>query len=222
MTQDEFAAQRSAMVAEQIEPRGLHNPRLLDALRNVPRHRFIPEKYREMAYDDGPLPIGNNQTISQPYIVALMTDLLELSGAETVLEIGTGSGYQAGVLSRLANFVHTIERHAELAGRAASVLAELGYANVAVHTEDGSLGWAEAAPYPAILVTAAAPAPPPPLLAQLAEGGRLVLPAGSRFGQNLQVWRRHGEQFERRSVVPVAFVPLRGEYGWSEQDWDGK
>lgn len=222
MTIDEFASQRSAMVAEQIEPRGLHNPRLLAALRSVPRHHFIPEKYRELAYDDGPLPIGSNQTISQPYIVALMTDLLELNGSETVLEIGTGSGYQAGVLSRLAGFVHTIERHAELAGRAASVLAELGYTNVTVHTGDGSLGWPEAAPYPAILVTAAAPAPPPPLLAQLTEGGRLVLPAGSRFGQNLQVWQRRGEQFERRSVVPVSFVPLRGEYGWSEQEWEGK
>jgi len=216
---DPFTHRRAEMVARQIEERGLCDARLLEVLRTVPRHCFVPEKLRSMAYDDNPLPIGNGQTISQPYIVALMTNLLHLTGTETVLEIGTGSGYQAAVLARLAAKVHTIERHSDLAERAAAVLAGLGLQNVTVHCEDGSLGWPDAAPYEGILVTAAAPAPPAPLLSQLAEHGRLVIPIGGRAGLVLQVWQRIGPAFEMEDIISVAFVPLRGSFGWSDDSF---
>ncbi len=208
------------MVSEQIERRGLRSARLLEAFRKVPRHVFVPAECRKNAYDDGPLPIGDAQTISQPYIVALMTNLLQLNGDETVLEIGTGSGYQAGILAELARSVHTVERHARLAERAQQTLASLGYANVFCHSGDGSLGWPEAAPYQGILVTAAAPCPPQPLLDQLADGGRLVIPVGDRAGQDLQVWERRGSRLEPESILPVCFVPLRGTYGWKEAEWE--
>jgi protein-L-isoaspartate(D-aspartate) O-methyltransferase len=158
------------MVENQIARRGLNSPRLLEAFRKVPRHCFIPADCQKNAYDDGPLPIGLQQTISQPYIVALMTNLLQLEGSENVLEIGTGSGYQAAILAELAQTVHTLERHPALVNRAATTLADLGYANIFWHACDGSLGWPAAAPYEGILVTAAAPTPPPPLLDQLADG----------------------------------------------------
>lgn len=219
LDEDRYTALRTAMVAEQIERRGLHEARLLTAMRTVPRHRFVPPNMRAMAYEDGPLPIGNGQTISQPYIVALMTDLLQLNGTENVLEVGTGSGYQAAVLSHMARTVHTIERFSDLADRARQVLADLGYSNVHVHTGDGSLGWPEAAPYHGILVTAAAPVAPPPLLNQLAEGGRLVIPVGERDGQILQVWQRVGEHYESEDLILVTFVPLRGKHGWDEDRW---
>ncbi len=220
MITDPYENMRQTMVASQIEARGIHEPRLLHVMRSVPRHRFVPEEMRDMAYDDNALSIGSSQTISQPYIVAYMTSLLNLRGDETVLEIGTGSGYQAAVLSCMASFVHTIERHENLAWRARQVLAEIGYHNILVHLGDGSAGWPASAPYQGIMITAAAPIPPPPLLAQLAEGGRLVLPVGGRTGQVLQVWQRRGEEFETTQTIQVAFVPLRGKYGWAEEEWE--
>jgi protein-L-isoaspartate(D-aspartate) O-methyltransferase len=217
-TQDAYAAEREKMVRQQLAARGIRDPRLLDAMRQVPRHCFVPRDELAYAYADGPLPIGSGQTISQPYIVALMTQMLELQGGETVLEIGTGSGYQAAVLAQLVWQVYTVERHAELAENARRVLSELGMVNVEVITGDGSRGWVSHAPYQAILVTAAAPEVPRPLLDQLAEGGRLVLPVGGRGMQILQRWERQGESFESKEGIPVAFVPLRGEYGW-QSSW---
>ncbi|MCS7247663.1 MAG: protein-L-isoaspartate(D-aspartate) O-methyltransferase [Anaerolineales bacterium] len=215
-----FERERKRMVDEQLRRRGIHEPRLLKAMLKVPRHRFVPLEHRHLAYVDGPLPIGAGQTISQPYIVALMTQLLLLEGDEKVLEVGTGSGYQAAILGELARVVHTIELHAELAERAHRLLQELGYQNIHVHIGDGSLGLPEFAPYQAIIVTAAAPKAPLALLEQLDEGGRLVIPVGGQWGQMLERWTRHGSQFEQEEFVPVAFVPLRGEAGWKENHWE--
>ena len=211
---------RFEMVENQIARRGLRSPRLLEAFRKVPRHSFVPLECQKNAYDDGPLPIGLGQTISQPYIVALMTNLLQLEGNETVLEIGTGSGYQAAILGELARTVHSIERSLTLADRASQLLAELGYTNISCHCSYGSLGWSAAAPYQGILVTAAAPTPPQPLLDQLADEGKLVIPVGNHFGQELQLWQRHGSRFEHETIIPVTFVPLRGIYGWTDEDWN--
>ncbi len=202
------------MVAEQIAQRGIRDPRLLAVMEALPRHRFVPTDHLAWAYADGPLPIGFGQTISQPYIVALMTEALHLTGPERVLEVGSGSGYQAAVLGKMAAAVHTVEFIPELAAQAAAALKELGYANVHVHVGDGSLGWPECAPYDAILVAAAAPRVPQPLLEQLAEGGRLILPVGSQGFQQLEIWERRGKKFEQEASIPVAFVPLRGEHGW--------
>ncbi|MBU1660334.1 MAG: protein-L-isoaspartate(D-aspartate) O-methyltransferase [Chloroflexi bacterium] len=212
-----YSAQRESMVTDQIAWRGIRTPGVLDAMRTVPRHLFVPADQRAYAYSDGALRIDHGQTISQPYIVALMTDLLELRGGEKVLEVGTGSGYQAAVLSRLAAEVYTIERHAPLAEKAAQILKELHYDNIHIHTGDGSVGLPEYAPYQAIMVTAAAPKVPQPLLDQLDEGGRLVLPVGSRYSQILEYWQRHGEQFKQKTITAVAFVPLLGEKGWEEK-----
>ncbi len=220
MYADPFITLREKMVSEQIARRGLHAPRLLEAFRHVPRHSFVSPECQKNAYDDGPLPIGSGQTISQPYIVALMTSLLALEGKENVLEIGTGSGYQAAILAELARTVHTIERHSPLAERASETLHTLGYANIFIHTGDGTRGWPDASPYQGILVTAASPNPPQPLLDQLAEGGRLVIPVGNHYGQDLQVWERHGDKFEPESIIPVMFVPLRGEFGWKDEEWN--
>ena len=212
-----YLIERKRMVEDQLVWRGIHDPRLLEAMRSVPRHCFVPEEYRDMAYSDGPLPIGTGQTISQPYIVALMSESVALKGSEKVLEVGTGSGYQAAILANLAREVHTIERHISLAEQARLVLEELGYKNITVHTGDGSKGLPDHAPYQAIVVTASAPKVPKPLLDQLDEGGRLILPVGDRWGgQTLQLWERHGAKFEYEAILPVAFVPLRGEYGWKE------
>lgn len=209
-----LVALRERMVQEQIAARGVRDPRVLEAMRRVPRHFFVPEAYRHLAYSDGPLPIGHGQTISQPYIVARMTELLALQGDEKVLEIGTGSGYQAAILAHLAREVHTIERVPELAQQAAERLRALGLTQVTVHQGDGSGGLPEEAPFDAILVTAAAPEVPRPLLAQLRDGGRLVLPVGTRGVQYLERWTRQGKQYRRERLEPVAFVPLVGEYGW--------
>ncbi len=200
------------MVEEQIMQRGLREPRLLAAFERVPRHLFVRECDRVLAYDDSPLPIGFGQTISQPYIVALMTDLLRLQGSERVLEVGTGSGYQAAILSCLAKEVHTVEFLPQLAARAERILSE--YPNVFCHMGDGSLGWPQAAPYVGILVTAAAPDIPMTLLDQLEDSGRLVIPIGEPGNQVLEVWVRCGEEFDCRREVRVAFVPLRGKHGW--------
>jgi protein-L-isoaspartate(D-aspartate) O-methyltransferase len=217
--EENFTKQRERMVSDQIEGRMIKNQGVLEAMRRVPRHMFVPEEYHDRAYSDRPIPIGERQTISQPYVVALMTQLLVLKGDERVLEIGTGSGYQAAILAHLAKQVYTIERHEPLSERAAAVLQDLGLENVVVRHGDGSGGWPEHAPYDSIMVTAAAPDVPKPLLEQLVEGGRLVVPVGGSRGQYLQCWQREGDKYTHDTVVPVAFVPLRGEHGW-EKDWD--
>ena len=207
---------RLRMVREQIMVRGVLDPRVLEAMRQVPRHCFVPPEYAAMAYSDGPLPIGQGQTISQPYIVALMSEMMELQGDETVLEIGTGSGYQAAVLAQLAKIVHTIERHAALAEHAKQLLQALEVRNVTVHVGDGTLGLLQYAPYQAIMVTAASPGVPEPLLEQLADGGRLVIPVGSHGSQILERWSRQGAAYHQEKILPVAFVPLRGVHGWKD------
>jgi protein-L-isoaspartate(D-aspartate) O-methyltransferase len=214
MNEDEFRIARKRMVEQQIAARGVLDPRLLAVMGSVPRHQFVPADDLPWAYADGPLPIGHGQTISQPYIVALMTELLQVDSTQRVLEVGTGSGYQAAVLGQLAAEVHTVEVIPELAAQAARTLTDLGYTNVHVHTADGSLGWPQAAPYDGILVAAAAPSAPQPLLDQLAEGGRLIIPVGSRGFQQLEVWSRTGNEFKRQVNLAVAFVPLRGKLGW--------
>ncbi len=216
---DEYAEERERMVREQLMTRDIRDQRVLQAMRSVPRHRFVPPEYRHLAYADGPLPIGQGQTISQPYIVALMTQLLELKGDEVVLEVGTGSGYQAAILAQLAREVHTIERHSSLAESAEAILKELGVMNVFVHVGDGSKGLSEHAPYDGIIVTAAAPRVPQPLLNQLADQGRLVLPVGGRGAQFLERWQRRGTSFHAEQIAPVAFVPLIGEFGWESEKW---
>ena len=214
MSQEEYVKARKRMVEEQITSRGIHEPRVLAAMRSVPRHCFVPPDDLAWAYADGPLPIGYGQTISQPYIVALMTELLEVKPDDRILEIGTGSGYQAAILAELTDEVHTVEVIPELSIRAEKTLVELGYANIYVHTGDGSPGWPESAPYNKILVAAAAPETPQSLLDQLAEGGQLIIPVGSRGVQQLEVWKRIGKKFTRRTNLAVCFVPLRGKYGW--------
>lgn len=214
---DEYAEARRRMVADQLSSRDIRSARVLEAMRQVPRHRFVPDDERDLAYADAPLPIGHRQTISQPYIVALMSQLLELQGDERVLEIGTGSGYQAAILASLAGQVYSIERLSELCQRARAVLSDLGLGNVTVIEGDGTQGLPEHAPYQAIIVTAAAPGIPEPLKEQLEEGGRLVLPVGGRGGQMLERWRRRGGRFDREQIAPVAFVPLIGQHGWSAE-----
>ena len=205
------AAARERMVREQIKARGITNPTVLAAMGAVPRHRFVPSDQRHAAYDDRPLPIGEGQTISQPYIVALMTDLLALAPSERVLEVGTGSGYQAAVLSVLATEVYTIEIKKLLYEKADITLKQLDYKNIKTRHGDGYFGWQEAAPFDAIMITAAVDHIPPPLLAQLKEGGRLVLPLGSPFGyQNLVLVAKRGGDLEVRQVTGVLFVPLTG------------
>ena len=198
------------MVSDQIEARGVSDPLTLAAMRKVRRHEFVPPWLFALAYEDRPLPIGHEQTISQPYIVAFMTEALGLRGGEKVLEVGTGSGYQAAVLAEIAAQVYTIEIVAPLAERARADLARLGYANVHVRAGDGYLGWPEAAPFDAIIVTAAAPRIPEPLKAQLKDGGRLVIPVGEEY-QSLVVLTRTGSRFAEQTVLPVRFVPMTGQ-----------
>lgn len=205
-----FAEDRRRMVAEQIAARGVRDMTVLQAMRTVPRHEFVPEELRPSAYRDTPLPIGYDQTISQPYIVALMTEALSLEGGEKVLEVGTGSGYQAAVLDEIAGSVYTIEIVPELAEGARATLDRLGYKDVRVRTGDGYRGWPEEAPFDAIVVTAAPDHVPQPLLDQLKVGGRLVLPVG-RSRQQLQVWTRTEDGFEPHFSIPVQFVPMTGE-----------
>jgi protein-L-isoaspartate(D-aspartate) O-methyltransferase len=210
---------REDMVNNQIKRRGISDPRLLEVFGTVPRHRFVTPSDHDQAYNDYPLSIGEGQTISQPYIVAYMTDLLDLKGDEIVLEVGTGSGYQAAILSYLVKTVHTIERLDHLAQNAQKILDDLKIRNVYIHIGDGSKGWPEASPYDGILVTAAAPSAPQPLLDQLAKGGRLVIPVGGRYNQDLQLWKKHDSQVTREYCLAVAFVPLRGEHGWGNDEW---
>jgi protein-L-isoaspartate(D-aspartate) O-methyltransferase len=201
---------RARMVADQIAAREVRDPRTLQAMGKVPRHLFVPAASASQAYEDYPLPIGHGQTISQPYIVAFMTEALGLQGGETVLEVGTGSGYQSAVLSEIAARVYTIEIVAALAEEARARLARLGYATVEVRAGDGYLGWPEKAPFDAIMVTAAAPRIPEPLKEQLRDGGRLILPVGDE-SQELIVVTRRGAAFEERRVLPVRFVPMTGK-----------
>lgn len=212
--QDEFAAARRAMVERQIRGRGISSSRVLEAMMTVPRHEFVPASMQAEAYADKALSIGEGQTISQPYMVAAMTDALELTGNERVLEIGTGSGYQAAVLSVLAREVLSVESHPALARAAQQRLERLGFANVHVHTGDGSVGLAEAGPFDAILVTAAAPQVPPLLGAQLREGGRLVAPVGPHEDQELVQVRKENGELRSRALFACRFVPLVGRHGW--------
>lgn len=210
MVSDEQAAARQRMVETQIVSRGVRDPATLEAMRRVPRHLFVPESQRAYAHTDGPLTIGSGQTISQPYIVALMTELARPTRTSRVLEIGTGSGYQAAVLAECAGEVYTIEIVPELGERAASLLRDLGYANVTTRVGDGYDGWPEAAPFDAIVVTAAPDEIPKPLLDQLKPDGRLVAPVGTA-AQELVVITRDGAGFRRESIIPVRFVPMTGK-----------
>jgi protein-L-isoaspartate(D-aspartate) O-methyltransferase len=211
---DEYEAERQRMVDQQLRGRGLRDERVLEAFEGVPRHLFVPEQVRYQAYADMPLPIGQDQTISQPYIVALMLSLLNLQGDERVLEIGTGSGYEAALLGRLAAEVHSVELLPELGRQAKVLLRELDCQNVQVHIGDGSLGWPDAAPFAGIVAAAAAPKVPQPLLEQLADGGRLVLPVANGYEQYLKVISRSGSEYADRIVTAVAFVPMKGKHGW--------
>lgn len=199
---------------EQIRARGVRDERVLSAMEEVPRHLFVPPDLRDAAYDDGPLPIGDGQTISQPFIVAEMTQALRLSGSEKVLEIGTGSGYQTALLAMVAGTVFSVERIQSLASEARAALEGAGVRNVTVLVGDGTLGWRPFAPYDAILVAAASPSVPAPLLEQLAPGGRLVIPIGDRDSQVLQLLQREGDRIVTTSLGDVRFVPLLGELGF--------
>jgi protein-L-isoaspartate(D-aspartate) O-methyltransferase len=206
----DLKAMREKMVETQIKARGVKDPRVLSALLKVERHRFVPEEHLNSAYSDQPLPIGEGQTISQPYIVALMTELLELKGEEKVLEIGTGSGYQAAILGELAKEVYTIEIIESLASMAKKRLSEFGYQNIKVKAGDGYLGWPEAAPFDAIIITAAPDHIPKPLIEQLKEGGRMVVPVGTYTQELKKIIKRSGK-IETTDIIPVVFVPMTGE-----------
>lgn len=204
------------MVEEQIAARGVKDEHVLIAMRKVPRHEFLPEAIRGMSYADNAVPIGESQTMSQPFMVALMTELLGLNGTERVLEIGTGSGYQAAVLAELAAKVYTVERVKALADKARMVLDRLGYRSVAIKVYDGTYGWKEISPFDAIMVTAGAPEVPAPLVEQLRIGGKMVIPVGDRFGQRLLKVVRTSEGPVTEASIPCVFVPLIGAYGWKE------
>ena len=211
--EEPFAALRRQMVDRQIRSRGVNHPEVLRAMAVVQRHRFVPEALRSKAYRDTPLPIGQGQTISQPYIVALMSELLDLKPGHRVLEIGTGSGYQAAVLAEMGAEVYTIEIISELGLRAEAVLAELGYSNVKVRIGDGYLGWPENAPFDGIIVTCAPTRIPEPLKAQLAEGGRMVIPTGPRGVQELILLKRIHDRIEQQKIIDVRFVPMVDQQG---------
>ena len=209
-----FAINRERKIEEQLVPRGISDPRVLEAMRQVPRHLFVEDAMQAHAYGDFPLPIGSGQTISQPYIVALMTEALQLKGTERVLEIGTGSGYQAAILSRLCLRVYTIERIDALVGRARRVFDRLRYHNIVSRIDDGTEGWSAEAPFDGILVTAGGPRIPDPLLAQLADPGRLVIPVGDQGVQDLQLVEKRDGGLTVRTIEQVRFVDLIGAYGW--------
>jgi protein-L-isoaspartate(D-aspartate) O-methyltransferase len=209
-----FAAARNEMVARQIRARGIRSPRVLDAMLSVPRHEFVPPESAASAYSDVPLPIGGGQTISQPFMVAAMADAALLNGFERVLEIGAGSGYQAAVLSLLAREIVVVELLPELALACRERLARLGYSNVLVEEGDGSLGWSPRAPYDAIIVSAAAPSVPSPLVEQLTEGGRLIIPVGNAEQQDLLRITKRTEAVKKESLFVCRFVPLLGRHGW--------
>ncbi|MCF6150475.1 MAG: protein-L-isoaspartate(D-aspartate) O-methyltransferase [Candidatus Kuenenia sp.] len=205
------------MVQYQLIYRGIHDKRVLKAMSEIPRHRFVPDNYQHVAYEDSPLPIGEGQTISQPYMVAIMTQCLELKGEEKVSEIGTGSGYQAAILSVLAAQVYSIERHEMLAINARRLLKDLGYNNVEIIVGDGSIGLPDHSPFQGIIVTACAPKIPQNFIDQLAIGGRLVIPVGSPFGQTLFRVVKTETGTETKGILECAFVPLIGAEGWKEE-----
>jgi len=211
---ERHARERDRMVTEQLVKRGIADPSVLEAMRSTPRHLFVDEGLRDKAYGDHPLPIGEGQTISQPFMVARMTELLRLTGKEKVLEIGTGSGYQAAVLARLAARVCTVERIPKLAARARGTLEAIGASNVWVRTANGTFGWPDEAPFDRIVVTAGGPSVPPPLFAQLAEGGRMVMPVGSEDSQRLQVVDKIAGQAKITEDSGCVFVKLIGKYAW--------
>ena len=204
------------MVDEQLRRRGISDQRVLAVMTKIPRHSFLSSDYQLAAYEDRPLPIGEGQTISQPYMVAVMTQSLELKGDERVLEIGTGSGYQTAILAELAKTICTIERIQELLLRAQKILQELGYENIFFLTGDGTKGWPEKAPFDGIIVTAGAPEIPYTLTSQLAQGGRLVIPVGPRYTQTLYKVTRKGSRFTEEDITGCVFVPLVGDFGWKE------
>jgi protein-L-isoaspartate(D-aspartate) O-methyltransferase len=213
-----FEILRKRMVEEQLIPRGINNPKILRAFYKVERHKFVPEEIRETSYADYPVPIGEGQTISQPFIVALMTECLGLLGDEKVLEIGTGSGYQTAILAELAKEVYTIERFEKLTRSAEETLQDSGYKNVKFKIGDGTLGWEELASFDRIIITAASPRIPLPLGAQLKEGGKLVLPLGETLSQVLTVVEKKKGKLESTQVCGCVFVPLVGKYGWQKEN----
>jgi len=214
----EFTELRDLMVKTQLIPRGIKDERVLAAMKKVPRHLFVDESMQHRAYDDSALSIGEGQTISQPYMVAVMSEFLELKGTEKVLEIGTGSGYQAAVLAGLAKEVYTVERIAVLAERAEERYHTLGYANIHVKIANGTLGWPEASPFDRIIITAGTPKVPEPLLQQLADQGILIAPVGDRFSQQIIKVKKTGDKVVEEYLTPCIFVPLIGEYGWKKED----
>jgi protein-L-isoaspartate(D-aspartate) O-methyltransferase len=214
----DYAVLRKRMVEEQLICRGIKDQRVLDAFYKVERHKFIPEDIRMSAYADFPVPIGEGQTISQPYIVALMTECLDLTGGQKVLEIGTGSGYQTAILAELTQEVYSIERFESLIERAQAVLGESGYVNVKIKLGDGTLGWPELAPFDRIIITAASPKIPAPLTEQLKENGNLILPLGESFSQVLTLVKKRKGRLESNQICGCVFVPLVGKYGWSKED----
>lgn len=211
-----YESERNAMVARQLMPRGISDERVLEVFRKVPRHEFMPKSLLKEAYADHPLPIGEGQTISQPYMVALMTDCLKLKGSEKVLEIGTGSGYQTAILAELAKEVYSVERFETLAEKAKEALDGLGYKNIKIKTGDGTLGWEANAPYDGILVTAGAPNVPEALIKQLNENGRLAIPVGGTFSQVLTVVEKKKGKTLSTEVCGCVFVPLVGKEGWKD------
>lgn len=211
---EQDAVLREMMVEEQLIPRGISDRRVLEVMRKVPRHIFVPTVSLENAYGDYPIPVGSGQTISQPYMVALMTQCLELRGEEKVLEIGTGSGYQAAILAELAKEVYSVERHETLAKDAQDILGKFAYTNIKIKAGDGTEGWQEYAPFDGIIVTAGTPLIPPPLIEQLAEGGKLVVPVGGAFSQILILARKRGGEITQEEICGCTFVPLIGKYGW--------
>ena len=212
----DFVQDRAQMVEYQLIPRGISSPEVLAAMRAVPRHLFVEPSLRSNAYHDHPLPIDEGQTISQPYMVAVMTELLDVTADCAVLEIGTGSGYQTAVLAELARRVYSVERLPKLAVQAETLLASLHYHNVVIHAGDGTLGWPEHAPYDRILVTAGAPAVPEALITQLAEGGKLIIPVGTRISQTLHIITKQQGRLHTETACPCVFVKLIGQEGWEQ------
>ncbi|MCF8110383.1 MAG: protein-L-isoaspartate(D-aspartate) O-methyltransferase [Desulfobacteraceae bacterium] len=211
-----YKRQREAMVRNQIEARGVSDPKVLEAMRRVPRHLFVNEALRDQAYNDHPLPIGEQQTISQPYIVAMMTEALQVDQEDRVLEIGTGSGYQAAVLAEIAYRVYTIERNRTLYENARKIFEQLGYYNIISRYSDGTIGWREESPFDAIIITAGAPEIPKPLMDQLAIGGRMVVPVGSSFSQKMAKVVKEEQGIHQTDLGGCRFVRLVGQYGWKD------